>query len=101
MLVLTRRIDESVVIGDGITVTILGIDRNGQVRLGIDAPRSVRILRGELQREVADANAAAAANTAAAAATAPDLAQLARLIGAEPTPTPVTATPTRPEQPSV
>ena len=47
MLVLTRKRGEKVVIGGGITVTVVAVTGNG-VRLGIDAPEQVRILRGEL-----------------------------------------------------
>ena len=46
-LVLTRRRDESFMIGDDITVTILQVD-GGKVRLGVLAPRDVKILREEL-----------------------------------------------------
>ncbi len=47
MLVLTRRVDETLHIGDDVQVTVLGVKGN-QVRLGIDAPKSVHILREEL-----------------------------------------------------
>jgi carbon storage regulator len=47
MLVLSRKLGEKVVIDGGITLTILEVER-GRVRLGIDAPDDVRILRGEL-----------------------------------------------------
>ena len=47
MLVLTRKPGEKVVIDGGITVSVLEVDGN-RVRIGIDAPRSVTILRGEL-----------------------------------------------------
>lgn len=47
MLVLTRRTEESVVIGDNIVVTVLGVEGE-KVKLGIDAPRDVTILRREL-----------------------------------------------------
>ncbi|MBN1438175.1 MAG: carbon storage regulator CsrA [Anaerolineales bacterium] len=47
MLVLTRRTEESVVIGGNIVVTVLGVDGE-KVKLGIDAPREVAILRSEL-----------------------------------------------------
>ena len=47
MLILTRRINESLVIGDDVTVTILGIKGN-QVRIGVDAPRDVSVNREEL-----------------------------------------------------
>jgi carbon storage regulator len=47
VLVLTRRSNESIVIGENIVVTILGVDGE-KVKLGIDAPRQVQILRMEL-----------------------------------------------------
>lgn len=51
MLVLTRRINERIVIGDDIVVTVLEV-HGEQVRLGIDAPRTVKVFREEvLQRD--------------------------------------------------
>ena len=47
MLILTRRINESLVIGDDVTATILGVKGN-QVRIGVDAPRDVSVHREEL-----------------------------------------------------
>ena len=47
MLVLSRKLNESIVIGDKITVTVLKVDRNC-VRLGIEAPADVPIFRQEL-----------------------------------------------------
>lgn len=47
MLVLTRKTNEQVSLGDDITITILRIN-NGSIRIGIDAPRNVRILRSEI-----------------------------------------------------
>ena len=47
MLILSRRPDESIIIGDDIEVIILGIQK-GQVRIGIEAPKHVKILRDEL-----------------------------------------------------
>jgi carbon storage regulator len=47
MLVLTRKLNERVFIGDGISVTVLGV-RGNMVRLGLDAPPDVQILREEL-----------------------------------------------------
>ncbi len=49
MLVLTRKPMQQVHIGDNITITVVKVDRNS-VRVSIEAPRDVRILRGELPR---------------------------------------------------
>lgn len=49
MLVLTRRIGESLIIGDEITVKVLDVDEeSGQVRIGIDAPLAVDVHRREV-----------------------------------------------------
>lgn len=55
MLVLSRRVGESVVVGDDITITVLEV-RGDVVRVGIDAPRSVRVHRAELLAELASSN---------------------------------------------
>ena len=47
MLILTRRVGETVMIGDNVTVTVLGVKGN-QIRIGIDAPRDVSVLREEI-----------------------------------------------------
>lgn len=47
MLILTRRISESVIIGDDVKITVLGV-KGSQVRLGIDAPKSVSVHREEI-----------------------------------------------------
>ncbi|RMQ49500.1 Carbon storage regulator -like protein [Pseudomonas cichorii] len=52
MLVLTREIGEAFSIGDNITVQILGVNGN-QVRLGIDAPKDIKIHRAEVFRRIA------------------------------------------------
>ena len=49
MLVLSRKQGETICIGDNIRVTVLGLCGN-VLKLGIDAPRRVRVLRSELQR---------------------------------------------------
>jgi carbon storage regulator len=59
MLVLTRKLMEKLFIGDDICVTVVRLE-GGQVRLGIEAPREVAVVRAELvpEREAARANAA-------------------------------------------
>jgi carbon storage regulator len=59
MLILSRRPGESLTIGDNITVTVVSINGN-QIRLGIDAPRDVRVLRDEIYKAIRDENQAAA-----------------------------------------
>ncbi|SFV66360.1 Carbon storage regulator [hydrothermal vent metagenome] len=58
MLVLARKLGESIVIADNITVKIVSVE-NGVVKLGIDAPREVSIIRSELIEEVTESNKAA------------------------------------------
>jgi len=62
MLVLARKLDESIVIDENIVVKIISIDK-GVVKLGIDAPSSVSILRSELLEDVKDINIAASKET--------------------------------------
>jgi carbon storage regulator len=60
MLILTRRVGETVRIGDDVTVTVLSV-KGTQVRIGIDAPKTVVVHREEIferiQREQDDGNA--------------------------------------------
>lgn len=58
MLVLTRKSGESIMIGNDVVVTVIEV-RGDQVRIGIDAPRSVPVHREEIFRQVAAENAAA------------------------------------------
>ena len=51
MLILSRRVGESIVIGQDIYLTILG-SKDGQIRLGFDAPESMPINRDEIQRRI-------------------------------------------------
>ena len=59
MLVLTRKTGESIVIGNDVVVTVLEV-RGDQIRIGIDAPRSIQVHREEVYEQVAAENAAAA-----------------------------------------
>ncbi|GAB2873684.1 carbon storage regulator CsrA [Nocardioides pacificus] len=59
MLVLSRRAGESIVIGDDVTITILDV-RGDVVRVGIEAPRSIKVHRAELLRELEASNRQAA-----------------------------------------
>lgn len=58
MLVLARKVDESIVIGDNIVLKVISIDK-GVVKLGIEAPSNIVIIRSELLEDVKDSNIAA------------------------------------------
>ncbi|MDO9267389.1 MAG: carbon storage regulator CsrA [Sulfurimonas sp.] len=62
MLVLSRKVDESIVIGDNITIKVISVEK-GVVKLGVDAPKNVSIVRNELLEDVKDANIAASKET--------------------------------------
>jgi carbon storage regulator len=51
MLILTRRVGETVMIGDDVTITVLGVKGN-QVRVGINAPKNVAVHREEIYERI-------------------------------------------------
>jgi carbon storage regulator len=63
MLILTRRVGETVVIGDEVQVTVLGVKGN-QVRLGVTAPRDVSVHRQEIYERIQKEQGGSAATDA-------------------------------------
>ena len=51
MLILTRRIGETLMVGDDVTITVLGVKGN-QVRIGVNAPRDVAVHREEIYQRI-------------------------------------------------
>ncbi len=61
MLILTRKLGKSVVIGDNIKITVTDI-KNGQIKLGITAPRDVTVNREEVVKEIKGENVLSSAS---------------------------------------
>ena len=74
MLVLSRRVGESIVIGDDVVISVLEV-KGDVVRIGVDAPRTVQVRRQELLEEVAATNKSAVSPDPAA------VAGLSKLVG--------------------
>ena len=61
MLILSRKVNEKVVIGDDITISIIEV-RGDQVRIGIDAPKKIKVFRQEVFDAIKEENKAASAS---------------------------------------
>lgn len=68
MLILTRRVGETLMIGDEITVTVLGVKGN-QVRIGVNAPKNVAVHREEIYERIKLEKSGAASDAASDAKT--------------------------------
>lgn len=64
MLVLSRKVEETIFLGEDIEIVVIEV-KGGRVRLGVRAPQSVRICRGELRAETRAKNVRAASSNAA------------------------------------
>ena len=72
MLALTRKVGESIVIGDNVEITVISVTGD-QIKLGIDAPRSISIHRKEIFLQIQEENKAAAKSSDAGVSALKDL----------------------------
>jgi len=56
MLILTRKVGESIMIGDSIEVKVLGI-RSGQIKIGVEAPKDITVHREEIHKRIQEEKA--------------------------------------------
>lgn len=84
MLVLSRKLNQAIMIGDDVRIVVVAVDRD-TVKLGIEAPRTIPVHRSEVYEEIQRTNRAAAGEPAKAPAEAPRIADLGR--GRRPPPT--------------
>ncbi|HUZ48162.1 MAG TPA: carbon storage regulator CsrA [Candidatus Dormibacteraeota bacterium] len=77
MLVLSRKVNQSIIIGDNVRIVVVSVDRD-QVKLGIEAPREVSVHRSEIYEEIQRSNRSAA-DAPAAPQSAATVANRARL----------------------
>lgn len=79
MLILSRKVDEKIRIGDEITLTIIDV-RGDQVKIGVEAPRNVKVFRQEVFNAIQSENMAAAVEPDQAGAA---FGELSRLLSVE------------------
>ena len=63
MLILTRRVGETLMVGDDVSITVLGVKGN-QVRIGINAPKEIAVHREEIYQRIKAEQASAASDNA-------------------------------------